>query len=231
MSPPTLARTRLPREVRMEQTLAAAHALFAARGYGTVTMDEVAAAVGVTKPLLYNYFGNKERLYLACMEPAGDALLAAVVGAVGRTSTPEQALRSGLHAFFEFVDRDRSAWRVLFDETLPVEGGVARRVGEYRARITDLVAQSLLAQLSPACRVEVDALSVALLGAAEALVRWWLRTEALTAREAAELLIATVEPGLHALVEVERGQAATRGTPSRSRSARGARSTSAGSGA
>jgi AcrR family transcriptional regulator len=205
MPPATaLTRTRLSREVRMEQTLAAAHTLFAARGYATVTMDEVAAAVGVTKPLLYNYFGNKERLYLACMEPAGEALLAAVVGAIEQTRTPEQALRSGLHAFFEFVDRDRSAWRVLFDETLPVEGGIARRVGEYRTRITDLVAHSLLAQLSPAYRVEVDALSTALLGAAEALVRWWLRTEALSARAAAELLITTVEPGLHARVEAER---------------------------
>jgi AcrR family transcriptional regulator len=212
MSPPTtLTRTRLSRELRMEQTLAAAHTLFAARGYATVTMDEVAAAVGVTKPLLYNYFGNKERLYLACMEPAGDALLAAVVDAIGQTPTPEQALRSGIHAFFEFVDRDRSAWRVLFDETLPTEGGIARRVGEYRTRITDLVAQSLLTQLSPAYRVEVDALSTALLGAAEALVRWWLRTEALSARAAAELLITTVEPGLHARVGAERRLAAAAG--------------------
>jgi AcrR family transcriptional regulator len=208
MTPPaTLNRTRLSREARMEQTLAAAHTLFAARGYGIVTMDEVAAAVGVTKPLLYNYFGNKERLYLACMEPAGDALLAAVVGAVEQTTTPEQALRSGIHAFFEFVDRDRGAWRVLFDETLPTEGGIARRVGEYRTRITDLVAQSLLTQLPPACRVEVDALSTALLGAAEALVRWWLRTEALSAHEAAELLVTTVEPGLRARVRAERGSA------------------------
>ena len=49
-----------------------------------------------------------------------------------------------------------------------------------------------------AARTEVEALSTALLGAAEALARWWLRTEALTAAEAAELLIATVEPGLRA---------------------------------
>src|ERR1700749_2416060 len=112
-------RSRLSRGERMEQTLGVAHELFAERGYAEVTMDEVAAAVGGTKPLLYNYFGNKERLYLACMEPAGDALLAAVLGAVERTTTPQQALRSGLYAFFEFVDRDRSAWRVLFDETLP----------------------------------------------------------------------------------------------------------------
>jgi AcrR family transcriptional regulator len=184
----------------MEQTLKAAHALFAQRGYRPVTMDEVAAAVGVTKPLLYNYFGNKERLYLACMEPAGEALVSAVVGAVEQASTPEQALRSGIHAFFAFVDQDRSSWRVLFDETLPVEGGIARRVGEYRTRIADLVAEATLAQLSPPSRVEVEAMSVALLGAAEALVRWWLRTESLTASDTAELLIRTVEPGLAARV-------------------------------
>jgi AcrR family transcriptional regulator len=201
---PALARTRMPRELRMEQTLKAAHALFAERGYGPVTMDEVASAVGVTKPLLYNYFGNKERLYLACMEPAGDALVAAVVGAVERTSTPQDALRSGIHAFFRFVDRDRASWRVLFDETLPSEGGVARRVSEYRTRIAELVAQALLAHLPPAATLEVEALSVALLGAAEALVRWWLRSESLTASATAELLISTVEPGLGARMEVKR---------------------------
>jgi AcrR family transcriptional regulator len=42
----------------MEQTLTVARGLFAERGYAAVTMDEVAAEVGVTKPLLYNYFGN-----------------------------------------------------------------------------------------------------------------------------------------------------------------------------
>ena len=78
---------------RMEQTLLAAHALFAERGYAAVTMDEIAAAVGVTKPLLYNYFGNKERLYIACMERAGDALTATVAEAVGDTRQPRRRAR------------------------------------------------------------------------------------------------------------------------------------------
>lgn len=200
MAAATLSRTRLTRAARIEQTLAVAHDLFAARGYTTVTMDGVATAVGVTKPLLYHYFGNKERLYLACMEPAGEALLEAVVGAVEQTSTPAHALRAGIGAFFEFVDRDRGAWRVLFDETLPVEGGIARRVGEYRTRITDLVSSALIAQLSGTYRVQIDALATALLGAAEALARWWLRSEALSAQEAADLLVRVVEPGLLELV-------------------------------
>jgi AcrR family transcriptional regulator len=187
----------------MEQTLTVAHGLFAERGYAAATMDEIAAAVGVTKPLLYNYFGNKERLYIACMERAGDALIATIATAVDRTANPADALGAGVRAFFSFLDTDRSAWAVLFDETLPQAGEVFDRVAAYRGQILDLVSASLLAQLPErsrdAAKVEVEALSTALLGASEALARWWLRTEAITAEQAAELLISTVEPGLREL--------------------------------
>ncbi|HEX6455373.1 MAG TPA: helix-turn-helix domain-containing protein [Solirubrobacterales bacterium] len=184
----------------MEQTLEAAHALFAERGYAAVTMDEIAAAVGVTKPLLYNYFGNKERLYIACMERAGDTLIKTVAETVGESANPGDALRAGVRAFFSFLDTDRAAWAVLFDETLPRGGEVFDRVASYRGQLAELVSGSLLAQLPDRSRekakIEVEALSTALLGAAEALARWWLRTEAISAEEAAELLISTVEPGL-----------------------------------
>jgi AcrR family transcriptional regulator len=173
--------------------LETAHALFADRGYADVTMDEVASAVGVTKPLLYNYFGNKERLYLACMQPAGEALTGAIVAAVQEAETPAEALRNGIHAFFAFLDSDREAWRVLFDETLPASGDVARHVAEYRDRLASLVTAALR-ERNP--EPAVEPLSVALLGAAEALGRWWLRTEAMPAAKAADLLIRTLEPGL-----------------------------------
>ena len=184
----------------MEQTLGAAHELFAERGYAAVTMDEIAAAVGVTKPLLYNYFGNKERLYIACMERAGDSLIKTIAAAVGESANPGDALGAGVRAFFSFLDTDRVAWAVLFDETLPHGGEVFDRVASYRGQIVELVSASLLGQLPDrrrdAAKVEVEALSTALLGAAEALARWWLRTEAISAEDAAELLVSTVEPGL-----------------------------------
>jgi AcrR family transcriptional regulator len=209
-------RSRLSRDDRMEQTLGVAHLLFAEHGYAAVTMDEIATAVGVTKPLLYNYFGNKERLYIACMERAGDALTATVAQAVAATSSPSDALSAGVRAFFAFLDSDRSAWAVLFDETLPHAGEVADRVAEYRWRIAELVAGSMLAQMPKdrreATRVEVEALSTALLGAAEALARWWLRTEALSAEAAAELLIATIEPGLRGRSQPPASQSPQGGT-------------------
>ena len=195
-----MARSRLPRADRMEQTLTAAHALFGERGYAAVTMDEVAAKVGVTKPLLYNYFGNKEQLYIACMERAGDALSATIAAAVRATANPGDTLGAGLRAFFTFVDADRAAWAVLFDETLPRGGRLAERVADYRGGILEVVSQAILGQMPArrrrSARVEVEALSVATLGAAEALARWWLISEAISAQDAAEMLISMLEPGL-----------------------------------
>jgi AcrR family transcriptional regulator len=192
--------SRLPRAERELQTLDVARSMFAERGFAAVTMDEIAAAVGVTKPLIYTYFGNKEELYLACMEPAAEALVDTVAAAVEATETSAAALRAGVHAFFIFVDADRSAWRVLFDDTLPAGAEPARRAAEQRQRLTDLVATAQLervpAERRESVRVQIEALSAAMLGAAEALARWWLRTDAMTAPQAAELLIRTIEPGL-----------------------------------
>ena len=187
-------------ERRKEQTLEAARILFAERGFAAVTMDDIAAAVGVTKPLLYTYFGNKEGLYLACMEPAAAALVDTVAAAVEATETRAETLRAGVHAFFIFVDADRDAWRVLFAETLPAGAEPARRAAEQRERLTSLVANAQLERLPEerreAARVEVEAISAAMLGAAEALARWWLRTDAIPAAQAAELLVRTIEHGL-----------------------------------
>ncbi|MFL5580614.1 MAG: TetR/AcrR family transcriptional regulator, partial [Gemmatimonadaceae bacterium] len=197
---------RLPRADRERQALEAARTLFAARGFAAVTMDEVAAAIGVTKPLLYTYFGNKEQLFLACMTPAGDALVETVARALAPAGSPAAALRAGVHAFFAFVDADRRAWRVLFDETLHASGVLDARAAQQRERLTALIAANQLARLPAerreAARAEIEGLSAALLAAAEALARWWLGTEAMPAAEAAELLVRTVEPGLRTAARV-----------------------------
>jgi hypothetical protein len=134
------------------------------------------------------------------MERAGDALSATIADAITTSATPGDALRAGVEAFFAFLDSDRAAWAVLFDETLPRGGQVAGRVADYRGRILELISGSMLAQMPAgarrAARVQAEALSVTLLGAAEALARWWLTNEAISAQDAANLLITTVEPGL-----------------------------------
>jgi AcrR family transcriptional regulator len=202
-------RRRLSRADREQQVLRVAHEQFARRGFAAVTMEDIALEVGVKKPLLYAYFGNKDRLYEACMAPAGEALIAAVAQAVQRASTPAETVRLGVIAFFDFVDRDRDAWRVLFDETVPQSGEIAAVVAAYRERLLGMVALATVAVMPPHRRTGsgavIEATSVMVMAAAEALARWWLRTGAMPARDAANLLIATVEPGLLAGATVKEG--------------------------
>ncbi|WP_445151738.1 TetR/AcrR family transcriptional regulator [Baekduia sp. Peel2402] len=197
---PDPARKRLSRADREQQVLRVAREQFARRGFAAVTMEDIALEVGVKKPLLYAYFGNKDRLYEACMSPAGDALIEAIAAAVARARTPAEALRRGVIAFYDFVDQDRDAWRVLFDETVPQSGEIAVVVNRYRDRLLEMLAQAMVALMPPhkrtGSRATIEASSVMLMSAAEGLARWWLRTGAMPARDAAELLIATVEPGL-----------------------------------
>src|SRR3954451_1459274 len=65
---------RLPAAERRELILTAAGRLFGKRGYSRVTLDEIAAAAGVTKPMLYRHFDSKKALYLALLERHRDDL-------------------------------------------------------------------------------------------------------------------------------------------------------------
>lgn len=61
-------RGRRKGELTAERILDAAEALFAARGYAATTLRDVARAVGLRNPSLYNHFASKEALYAAVLE-------------------------------------------------------------------------------------------------------------------------------------------------------------------
>src|SRR5918999_817756 len=67
-------RARTPRAEREEQMIEAASALFAEHGFGGCSMDDIAKASGITKPMLYAYFDSKEGLFAACAQRAGERL-------------------------------------------------------------------------------------------------------------------------------------------------------------
>jgi len=193
---------RMARGDRERQIVAVAHRAFATHGYGAVTMETIAREAGVTKPLIYAYFGNKERLYQACMIPAAEALTASLEQAIASADGAQEVLSRGVRAFFAYVDEDRDAWRVLFDETVPAGGVIARRVAEHRDRIRrlfqDAIEQNMTAEQrrNPLASEVGEALAVAVMAGTEALAHWWLSTGKLSAEHAAELLIATLRPGI-----------------------------------
>ncbi|MFF4038285.1 TetR/AcrR family transcriptional regulator [Streptomyces sp. NPDC001816] len=176
---PSRAGTKgVPRAARERQVLAAATEEFGRHGYEATTVAAVATRVGVTKPLLHHYFGSKQDLYLACLNPVGDRLLDAIRSAMAEhaSDAPPTSLRV-LHALFTALDGQREAWFVLYDATLPPDSDAARRAAHYRSAIDDLAATGtadLLQAAGSSDPLDADALKYAWRGLCTALVRWWV---------------------------------------------------------
>jgi AcrR family transcriptional regulator len=168
----------VPRAAREQQVLAAATAEFGRHGYEATTVADIAARVGVTKALVHQYFGSKQDLCLACLDPIGDRLLAAIRAAMaeGATGAPPTPLRV-LHGLFTALDEQREAWFVLYDASLPPGTDAARRAAYYRDAIDDLAAigtADLLHAAGSGDPLDADALKHAWRGLCTALVRWWI---------------------------------------------------------
>jgi AcrR family transcriptional regulator len=170
-------RRKVPRAVREPQMLDAAVRVFAQRGYHGASMAEIAEGAGVTKPMVYAYFGSKDQLYLACIEQAGRELRNALEVA-GEERQLERRLWRRLLAYFEFVGQRRDEWRVLNREATSTGGPFSEQVARARGEAIRLVAQQLEEAVQAgggtAPASELEPLAHALVGAGESLADWWV---------------------------------------------------------
>src|ERR1700721_97052 len=97
------AARRLTAEQRRQQLLAVALELFAQRGYRPTTMDDIAEAAGVTKPLVYQHFSSKRALYRELVDSIAQEVLRAVSDAVAQAEGPRQQVEMGFAAYFRLV--------------------------------------------------------------------------------------------------------------------------------
>src|SRR5689334_16779847 len=99
----TKRRRRMPRVEREEAMLDAAGAAFAEHGFHGASMDAIAAAAAISKPMLYAYFDSKEGLYAAYVERSGRALLSAMREAAPLDAPAPVRLEAGVRTFFDYV--------------------------------------------------------------------------------------------------------------------------------
>ena len=105
---------RLPAPARREQILDVSVQVFAQRGFHSTSMNDVADAAGVTKPVLYQHFDSKQDLYMALLEEAGARLRNAVRTAVAGATTGKEQTELGFKAYFRWVAQDHDAFLLLF---------------------------------------------------------------------------------------------------------------------
>jgi AcrR family transcriptional regulator len=180
MGPPAASRPRqrLPRAQRERQMLTVARRIFGTRGFQDASMDEIAAEVGISKPMLYAYFESKEGLFIACAELATRELIAALE----ETSTsgpPDQRLWRGIRAFLSWVESNREGWRVLYPagpvRSGPLAAGLAGSRQAMAAALTRLLVDTAAGEgVAAEARAHIEPLAHALVAAAEATAEWWL---------------------------------------------------------
>jgi AcrR family transcriptional regulator len=196
----------VPRAVRERQMLAVAERAFAQKGFHAASVDAIAEAAGISKPMVYAYFGSKDGLYRACMAAARERLLETLREQVDPAAAPDQQLWHGLLAFFTFVERHGDSWSVMLGDVTAGTGPFAADGAEIRREMAGLVSD-LLRRAAAAEGLDVGELAEqiarALIGAGESLAVWWADHPEEPAEKLALVLMNFAWNGLGGLVRGE----------------------------
>lgn len=194
----------MPRAQREEQILRVAEEVFAERGFQATTMEDIAERVGVTKPLIYEYFGSKEGLLSACITRARTQLRVATEAAwqaTGADAPLEEVFRAGVRAFFEFIDEHANAF-VLIQQ----EGAVASQASPLIESIREQQSAATMATFrqAPVLAAVPDELLEGcvevIIGACERVAVWRTRRPGVSTQQATDVVVSTVWAGLAALL-------------------------------
>jgi AcrR family transcriptional regulator len=109
-------RRRLKADQRRALIVEAAGRLFGEHGYDGTRLDAIAAAAGVTKPILYRHFSDKQALYLALLARHRDDL-GSFAAAIPDSGTVEERMRGVLEVWLSYVEAHSYAWRLLFRDS------------------------------------------------------------------------------------------------------------------
>ncbi len=174
---------RLTAEQRRQQLFSVSLELFARRGYRATTMDDIAEAAGVTKPLVYQHFSSKRALYLELVDSIAQELLVAVQGAVQQADGPRQQVELGFAAYFRLVISREAQFRLLYGR----DHADDRELGRALRTVEDAIA----AAIDPLIDAGLDdehrrLLAYAVVGLAEGASRRFMEQRAQDRRGAEE---------------------------------------------
>lgn len=159
---------RLPAGQRRIQLLAVARDRFAAQGFHATSMDDIAEAAGVTKPVLYRHFPSKHALYAELLTDTSRRLLTTLESATRGAGSGRSRVEEGFRAYFRFAADHRSSFLLLLGADNRAEPEFARIVDETLDACAAAVSTLIDLPASPEQRL---VLAHALVGMAEAATR------------------------------------------------------------
>ncbi len=181
------ARRRLAPDDRRQALINSALKLFNTYPYDEVSVDDIAADAGMSRPLVYHYYGGKAGVFITALRQTGEDVVAAIYEAgVGDL---DNWLAAGLAAFFDHIQANPIALTALLRQgslTGPLTGGEDRQVlDEIRDRVLALILACLG---SPRGSAVLQSVLRGWIAMVETMGREWLRHGEPTREELETLL-------------------------------------------
>lgn len=132
-------KTRLTAAERRQQLLEVGREVFAAHGYDSALIDDVAQRAGVSKPIVYEHFGAKEGLYAAIVDRELEGLVSRVSASIAR-GTPRQRFEGAVLAFMNYTREEPAGFAVLARDAPTSLGrrGLTRVIDDLALRVSDI---------------------------------------------------------------------------------------------
>jgi AcrR family transcriptional regulator len=176
---------RLSAAERRQQLLDVSRGLFADLGFHGLSMDHLADAAGVSKPVLYQHFPSKRELYVALITDATDELETRMRLALEGTTDNRARVASAISAYFDFVGDQR--FRLLLGTTESGDDAVREMVDRSMEGVAGAIG-ALIAEDAGLDRRAADFLANAVRGLATEGARWWMEQPGMDKDEAVRLL-------------------------------------------
>ncbi|MEO5709141.1 MAG: TetR/AcrR family transcriptional regulator [Nocardioidaceae bacterium] len=197
MSTAPTGRLRLDPETRREQLLAHGVRLLSTRSLEELSIETLAEEAGISRGLLYHYFGNKQEFHRAVVRRAADDLIR--VTAPAQEGEPLERLARSLDAYVGYVEANYAGYVSLVRGAASGNEDLQHIYDEARAALTDRIfddGDGLLQLLSlddqPVVRLMVRGWSAM----AEDVVIAWVRDPHDVSRDALLTMLAAALPGV-----------------------------------
>jgi AcrR family transcriptional regulator len=190
-------RRRLPKPERRRVIEDAASQLFAEHGYAETKLDDIAAAAGVTKQLLYQHFGSKKQLHLALLAKHRDQLLGGLAGGMSSPGPLVERIERTTDQWFAYVEQNPYASAMLFRDTTgdPVVQAFYREL-QASARAANVAL--LLAEPDLDIRRDrVEPLAEFIRSAVVGLALWWAEHPEVPRSTVVEVAVNALTKGLN----------------------------------
>jgi AcrR family transcriptional regulator len=168
---------RMPAEERREQLLDAALRAAVDEGFAAVTMDRVARAAGVTRPVVYGLFADRGALLAALLERETQRARAALapalppVPAPGEDVDPTELLVASLGAYLRAASESPDTWRLVL---FPAEGAppeLQAAIATSREEALEQIRRLLAWGVAARGELDVELFARMLVGLAEGAAR------------------------------------------------------------